>query len=56
MNEEYVEVNYETISSVQKQNLLEVTGIMMNALSVEDFTKIMLIYKNVADRLLKESE
>lgn len=45
----------ETIGVTEKRNLLEVTNGIMNILTHEEYSKIMLVCKECVDRVLQEN-
>ena len=50
--EKYITPNYETISTIEKRNLIEITqSSLINALSPQDYTDILNIYSRVIERL-----
>ena len=56
MKEENITVNYKTIDIVKQRGLLEITRDLGRLLTEEEFNEIMMVYKEVANRLLTESE
>ena len=56
MKEENITVNYKTIDIVKQRGLLEITRDLGRLLTEEEFNEIMMVYKEVANRLLTEAE
>ena len=56
MKEENITVNYKTIDIVKQRGLLEITRDLGRLLTEEEFNEIMMVYKEVANRLLAETE
>ena len=56
MKEENTTVNYKTIDIVKQRGLLEITRDLGRLLTEEEFNEIMMVYKEVANRLLTEAE
>ena len=56
MKEKNTTVNYKTIDIVKQRGLLEITRDLGRLLTEEEFNEIMMVYKEVANRLLTEAE
>ena len=56
MKEENITINYKTIDIVKQRGLLEITRDLGRLLTEEEFNEIMMVYKEVANRLLTEAE
>ena len=51
---EYIPPNYETISVIQKRNLMELMGSsLLNAFSEQDYFDVIQIFNRVIERLEK---
>ena len=51
---EYITPNYETISVIQKRNLMELMGSsLLNAFSEQDYFDVIQIFNRVIERLEK---
>ena len=51
-DEEYITVDYTTISTVQKRRLMELcSSTLINAFNVDDYMSVLSVFKNVIDRL-----
>ena len=49
---EYITPNYETISAIQKRNLMELIGSsLLNAFSEQDYFDVIQIFNRVIERL-----
>ena len=49
---EYITPNYETISVIQKRNLMELMGSsLLNAFSEQDYFNVIQIFNRVIERL-----
>ena len=49
---EYITPNYETISVIQKRNLMELMGSsLLNAFSEQDYIDVLQIFNRVIERL-----
>lgn len=56
MNKGNIKINYETIGVSEQRDLIETTQAMARALTKDDYMAIMLIYKDVIDRVVEEAE
>ena len=56
MKEENITINYKTIDIVKQRGLLEITRDLGRLLTEEEFNEIMMVYKEVANRLLTKAE
>ena len=51
-NEEYITVDYPTISTVQKRRLMELcSSTLVNAFKLDDYLAILAVFQGVVDRL-----
>ena len=48
------EMEYKTIDTVKRRDLLEITRNIGRLLTVKEFNEIMIIYKKVIDRVCNE--
>ena len=49
---EYITPNYETISVIQKRNLMELMGSsLLNAFSEQDYLDVLQIFNRIIERL-----
>lgn len=53
MKEEYIKINYESIGIMEQRQLFDFTA-LNKALTYEEYTEIVKVYKKVVDRLSKE--
>ena len=54
---EYITPNHETISVIQKRNLMELMGSsLLNAFSEQDYIDVLQIFNRVIERLEQEVE
>lgn len=50
--DEYITINYETISTKQKRDLLELMqSSLLNAFSEEDYNDILKVFQRIIERL-----
>lgn len=56
MVEQNIRVEYETIGVMEQRNLIEMAQTLGRAMTEEDYNSIMLVYKNVINRVVLEAE
>lgn len=54
--EENIQIDYETIGVAEQRHLIEMSRNLGRVMTKEEFNDIMLVYKGVIDRLVKEAE
>ena len=56
MSEQFIQINYETISVSDQRELIEATRGLSRALTPEEYISIMTVYSKVIQRLTKEAK
>lgn len=56
MEEKNIQIKYETIGVSEQRNLIEMTRSLSRAMTKDDYNSIMLIYKNIIDRIAIEAK